>query len=228
MAEKQITITLQEYNDNLKVLDSYRKKLDEFEKNQRKVLLVTEQHNFEHIQGAKAVDNVIKKIDFIHLDEVKELIRNDIFKEIEQKYIQQIENNNKEILRLKDDKILLNSKIQSQVEIINNLRIQIDKCTNEYNKLQESYKQQIIVKDDSFKGNILRLKDEFTSKTMEREIVKDKDATIQNLQSTNMLLNQQLQFIDNELKQLKINHIELKTNIEKNWILRLFRKLHIV
>jgi hypothetical protein len=228
MSEKTIQINLKEYTDTMNTLESYRNKLSEFENNQKKVLLVTEQHTFDHIQGAKAVDVLTRKLEFIHLEEAKDLMKKDIFNEIEKKYIKQIENSNREILKLKGDIELSKSHSQFQIEQINNLRIQIDKTTNEYNKLQESYKQQMNEKDDSFKGNILRLKDEFTNKTMEREIVKDKDGTIQNLQSANQLLNQQLQYFDNNLKQISEDYNKLKNNIEKNWILRLFRKIHII
>lgn len=228
MSEKTIQINLKEYTDTMNTLESYRNKLSEFENNQKKVLLVTEQHTFDHIQGAKAVDVLTRKLEFVHLEEVKDLMKKDIFNEIEKKYIKQIENSNREILKLKGDIELSKSHSQFQIEQINNLRIQIDKTTNEYNKLQESYKQQMNEKDDSFKGNILRLKDEFTNKTMEREIVKDKDGTIQNLQSANQLLNQQLQYFDNNLKQISEDYNKLKNNIEKNWILRLFRKIHII
>jgi len=212
---QDINIPYNEYQTLISKLEAQYNKILELEQNQQKIILETEQHVYQHTNGTNAVDLITRDIRYINLDEFKEIYKQEIYKEIDNKFQIQLTDKSKTIdILTTQNKTCLDKLSKYQTEV-NTLRNEKDSVINKSMKIEEQYKQLLKTNSDKYKIDIETLESKYNSKILEANAIKQKNLTIESLRAERDLTIRQLQIVRETVKQYKdeIHVYKTKRNI---------------
>jgi len=217
-----INIPYNEYMELLHKLETHHNKILELEQNQQKILLETEQHTYEHVNGTKAIDIIVKDVRYINLDEFKEIHKQEIIKELTDSYKSQLDGKQKTIdsLTKHNKNTLVNlSKYKDEVSA---LKLENDKIIRQATEIESQLKNNIKQLTDEFSHKTEMQLNKYNSKILEVNAIKQKNITIESLTSEKSMLKQQIILIKDTVDKYK-QELDMYKN-KKTLVQRIFNK----